>query len=127
MYGQELDNSLQQEYADKTTDITRVANGLTETGRQQAALGMHIGGLGLRHIKDIAIPAALAAKITARPKVIEICNALSTAGIIERGRLTQHLDANITGLPNRLRTQLHQTEASQLPYLIAQITTRAQQ
>ena len=60
---------------DKTIDMTlsRIAAGLTDTGRQQAALGLHIGGLGLRHIKDMAMPAELAAKLTAKPKVKYIC------------------------------------------------------
>ena len=79
MYGQELEPTLQN--ADRTIDmtLTRIATGLTDTGRQQAALGTRIGGLGLRHIKDIAIPADRAAKLTAKPNVTEVCEALSTA------------------------------------------------
>ena len=62
LYGQELHPTLPT--ADKTIDrtLTRIATCLTDTGRQQAALGLHIGGLGLRHFKDIAILAELAAK-----------------------------------------------------------------
>ena len=82
----------------KTIDmtLTRISAGLTETGRQQTALGVHLGGLGLRHVKRtppyrVALPAELAAKLTARPKVLEICNALSTAGLMEPGHLTKHL------------------------------------
>ena len=69
--------------ADNTIDVTLtcIAAGLTYTGRQQAALGLHIGGLGLRHIKDMAIPAELAAKLTAIPKGTEVCSALTTAGL----------------------------------------------
>ena len=79
LYGQELLPALTT--ADKTIDmiLTRITTGLTDTGRQQAALGLHVGGLGLRHLKDIAIPAKLAAKLSARPHVKEICTALSTA------------------------------------------------
>ena len=64
MYGQELEPTLQN--ADRTIDmtLTRIATGLTDAGRQQAALGAHVGGLGLRRIKDIAVPAELAAKLT---------------------------------------------------------------
>ena len=98
LYGDELHPTLPT--ADKTIDMTRtrIATGLTDTGRQQAALGLHIGGLGLRHIKDIAIPAELAAKLTARPKVKEICTALSMAGLTPEGQLTAHLDSRITEL-----------------------------
>jgi hypothetical protein len=62
LYGQELTPVLH--YADKTIDttLTIIAMGLTETGRRQAALGTHIGGLGLRHIRDIALPVGLVAK-----------------------------------------------------------------
>ena len=62
--------------------LTRIATGLTDTGRQQSALGLHIGGLGLRHLKDVAMPAELAAKLTARPQVMEICTALTTVGLM---------------------------------------------
>jgi hypothetical protein len=47
LYGEEFHPTLPT--ADNTTDmtLTRIATGLTDTGRQQAALGLHIGGLGL--------------------------------------------------------------------------------
>ena len=44
----------------------------------------------MRHIRDIALPAELAAKLTARPKVREFCAALSTAGLTPPGQLTDH-------------------------------------
>ena len=49
--------------------LNRIASGLTDTGRQQAALGLHVGGLGLRHVNDICLPAELAAKLTAKPQI----------------------------------------------------------
>ncbi|MFM7987803.1 MAG: hypothetical protein ACKPKO_51675, partial [Candidatus Fonsibacter sp.] len=78
MYGSQLTPSLTN--ADHTIDstITRIATGITETGRQQATLGLHIGGLGLRRLADIATSAELAAKLTSRPKIQEICQALTT-------------------------------------------------
>ena len=103
--------------------LTRIATGITETGRQQAALGLHIGGLGLRHIKDIAIPAELAAKLTALPKVHELCQALSTAGLTGPGLLSTHLKPNIATLQAQPTEQLDDTEAQQLPELNQQITT----
>ena len=95
--------------------LTRIATGPTYSGRQQAALGNHIGGLGLRRIKYIAIPVELAAKLTAKPLDIEICNAFSTAGLMEQGHLTSHLEASITNLQkkNWRTTQLDHSEAHQ--------------
>ena len=65
MYGQWLQPALLT--ADNTIDmtLTRIATGLTDTGRQQVALALHVGGLGLRRIKEISSPAELAAKLTA--------------------------------------------------------------
>ena len=82
LYGHEIQLALPT--ADKTVDmtLTRIAAGIIDTGRQQAALGLHIGGLGLRHIQDIAAPAELAAKLTARPTNTEICKDLTTAGLM---------------------------------------------
>ena len=42
---------------------------MTDLGGQSASLGIKIGGLGLRRLKDLAIPAELAAKRTACPKL----------------------------------------------------------
>ena len=98
--------------------LTRIATGITDTGRQQAALGLHIGGLGLRHIKDIAVPAEPAAKLTARPKIKELRKDLTTAGLMTEGQLTQHLDQKIQILQLQLTAQLHSSEAQQLPDLL---------
>jgi len=127
LYGLELHPTLPA--ADKTIDmtLTRIATGLTDTGRQQAALGLHIGGLGLRHLKDMALPAELAAKLTARPKVQELCTAFSTAGLMPQGQLTAHLDSKIAELQQKLTTLLHPTEAVLLPELAQQIAERALQ
>ena len=56
--------------AGQTTDtaLNRQASGITDFGRKQAALGVRVGGLGPRRLKDIATPVELAAKLTARPK-----------------------------------------------------------
>ena len=111
LYGQELHPTLPT--ADKTIDmtLTRIATGLTDTGRQQAALGLHIGGIGLRRFKDVAILAELAAKLTARPKVKEICTSLTMAGLTPEGQLTTHLDTKNEELQHKLSQQLHSTEA----------------
>ncbi len=58
LYGSEVTPIIDR--ADHTIDMTldRIATGLTDTRRQQAALGTHTGVLGLRHIKDIVVLAA---------------------------------------------------------------------
>ena len=77
-------------YAAPTQDaaLNRIATGITDIGIQQASLGLNIGGLGLRRTRDTAIPAELAAKLTARPEVNEICAALTTAGLMPQNHLT---------------------------------------
>eukprot|EP00973_Karenia_brevis_P056088 7800565-Karenia_brevis.AAC.1 len=71
-YGEELGQELAHT-ADDTISATlsRIAAGMMQAGRQQAALGVKVGGLGLRRIQDIAVAASLAFKVMARPKVEE--------------------------------------------------------
>ena len=59
--------------ADLTIDTTlnRIAAGASDFGRKQAALGIRVGGIGLRRPKHLATPAELVAKLTARPKIVE--------------------------------------------------------
>ena len=69
MYGSDLIPELDQ--ADSTIDTTlhTLATGMKDFSRWQVALGIRIGGLGLGRLQDIAAPAELAAKLTARPKI----------------------------------------------------------
>ena len=67
---------------------TRIATGFTDFGRQQAALGTNIGGMGLRQLRNLALPAELAATCTARPTMPELSQALTTAGLIDDDRTT---------------------------------------
>lgn len=86
--------------------LNRLATGITEEGRQQAALGPNIGGLGLRRIKDIASPDELVAELAARPKVTELCRALAQARLASPNQFTNHLDIQITDIQQRLNTEL---------------------
>eukprot|EP00973_Karenia_brevis_P086540 12000377-Karenia_brevis.AAC.1 len=91
--------------------LSRIASGMTEEGRQQAALGIKVGGLGLRKLQDIAVAASLASKVRARPKVSEIGSALTRAGFMEEGQLVQNYDRHRDMLVATLQQQLHEQEA----------------
>ncbi|MFM7989999.1 MAG: hypothetical protein ACKPKO_62860, partial [Candidatus Fonsibacter sp.] len=125
MYGSQLQPALDNANHTIDTTLNRIATGINDNGRQQVALGLNAGGLGLRRMNDIAVPAELAAKLTARPKIKEICQALTTAGIMPESHLLDHLDNKIAELQQTLASQLDQTEATQLPDLVQQITKRA--
>ncbi|MFM7990072.1 MAG: hypothetical protein ACKPKO_63235, partial [Candidatus Fonsibacter sp.] len=69
-----------------------------------------------RRLIDIAAPAELAAKLTARPKIREICQALTTAGLMTQNHLTNYLDEknqrvatdiDNSARPNRSQTASH--------------------
>ncbi|MFM7986793.1 MAG: hypothetical protein ACKPKO_46515, partial [Candidatus Fonsibacter sp.] len=90
-------------------------------------MGPQIIGLGLRRIQDIATPAELAAKLTARPKITELCQAFTQAGLTPPNRLTHHLDTKIARLQQQVTTQVETQEAQHLPTLIQQTNERAAQ
>ena len=126
MYGTDLRPALVD--ADRTIDMTlnRIAAGITDTGRHQVALGIHIGGLGLRRLHDIVVPAELAAKLTAHPQIAELSTALTTAGLASDDQLLKHLDVKIRNFHADFELQLEIHERQCLLELIQQITDRAQ-
>ena len=65
--------------------------GLDLNSHVQASLGTKIGGLGLRRGEDVALAAALSSKIMAEPKVAELDQALSHAGLIQEGKMRQKI------------------------------------
>ena len=106
LYGTDLMDALG--HADQTIDTTlnRIATGLGDFGRKQAALGIRVGGMGLRQLQHLATPAELAAKITARPNIAELSQALTTAGLIDNGIIIQHLDSNLAQLAHKFQQTL---------------------
>ena len=115
MYGTDL--ILELEHADTTitTTLNRIAAGITQFSRQQAAMGVRIGGLGLRHLKDLALPAELAAKLTARPHIAELSAALTTARLASGDQVLKHLGTELRNLRTDFEGQLDQTERQQRP------------
>ena len=72
----------------------------------------------MRRLRDLATPAELAAKRTARPKIAELSTALSTAGLTTDNLLLEHLDAQIRNLRTDFERQLDLNEKQSLPALI---------
>ena len=73
---------------------------------------------GSRRLKDIATPAAVAAKLNARPKTAELSAALTTAGLTTDDQLLKHLDTQLRVLHTDFEAQLDLTEHGNLPTLI---------
>ena len=53
-----------------------------DDGHTQAGLSGGVGGLGFRHVSKVALPAAIASRIMARPKVAYLARSLNTACIV---------------------------------------------
>eukprot|EP00973_Karenia_brevis_P025738 3550874-Karenia_brevis.AAC.1 len=67
--------------------VNRLFPGVDAEGLDQAALGVKVGGLGLRRARDTALPAALASKIAAEPKVRHMGQCMARAGLLRDGQL----------------------------------------
>ena len=68
----------------------------------QAVLGVHSGGLGLRRATDVALPAFIAARIEARPLVAQLDRGLGECGL-DTPRLLERVDADVAAAQRRLR------------------------
>ena len=92
VYGADLIPELTQAYTTIDTPLNIIATGMIDFSRQQASLGINVGGLGLRRLQDLATPAELAAELTARPKLAELSTALTIARLTTDDQLLNHLD-----------------------------------
>ena len=63
--------------------IRRLAPGVDEDSLEQASLAEKVGGLGMRGASVTALPATIASKIMAAPKVAIMDRAFATAGLME--------------------------------------------
>ena len=127
MYGADLIDAAND--ADRTmfTVLNRIATGLTEFGRKQATLGTKLGGMRLRQLRHLALPAELAAKLTARPRLVELSDARTTAGVAANNLITQHLDSIIAQLTQTSGDTLDPPERQAVPQLIHVIAERGRQ
>ena len=78
-------------------------------------MGVRAGGLGLRHLKDMALPAELAANLPARPNIAELSVALTTAGLTTYDLLLTHLDTTNRNLQADYEARLDLTEQKCTP------------
>ena len=67
--------------------LHRLFGGMDDLSDEQAKLGVNAGGLGIRAARDVALPAVLASKIMAEPKVEFMLQQLRIAGLITDDRL----------------------------------------
>ena len=84
--------------------------------------------MGLRQLRHLAIPAELAAKITARSKAVELSQALTMAGLIDNDLIANHMEDNSNiKLTQALTDSFDPQEGQALPHLLHDIAERAQQ
>eukprot|EP00973_Karenia_brevis_P022932 3157984-Karenia_brevis.AAC.1 len=91
IYEQE-ERALQEFDAVLNSTLERIAPGLDEAGLSQAELCVSAGGLGWRHAKSIALPANVAGRVAARPKIKELAHAMDTAGLLPATSFLNHFD-----------------------------------
>ena len=98
--GTELSEPVLAEH-DEASDmfVARTLGGdLPDHARKQAALGCKLGGLGFRHAADLAVPAALASLVEARPFVARLFEAMAAVGVVV-SRPMERYDGKIEAAP----------------------------
>ena len=105
--------------------LARLVPGLNETGRNQARLGVQWGGTGDRSALDVALPAVVASRVMARPKVEQLDNDLAWAGLLRSGQLLGEHDRVSRLAETKLVERLDGPEARQVPDLAQQAAQSA--
>eukprot|EP00973_Karenia_brevis_P061843 8602127-Karenia_brevis.AAC.1 len=98
--------------------LERLAPGITDAGFAQSELCVSAGGLGWRSASTVALPAALAGRIMARPKVEEMAVAMERAGLMDIGSFMQHFDGVTAQAIQRYADQLDREEKDQVVPLV---------
>ena len=62
--------------------LDRLFPGLHDEGYEQAGLSVGVGGLGMRQVEKLALPASIASRVSSRPKVNHLAKAFNTARLI---------------------------------------------
>jgi hypothetical protein len=65
----------------------RLAPGCDDEAREQATIGVDVGGLGMRKARNTAFPAVVASRVMAWPKVRQLGADLARAGLLGEGQL----------------------------------------
>ena len=98
--------------------LDRLFPGLDEDGYTQAGLSCGVGGLGLRHVEKVALPACIASRIASRPKVSHIAQALNTSGLISYSTFMADFDGITEDCVASLERSLDNEERSQVRKLV---------
>ena len=106
-------------------EMDRLFPGLTEESHEQATLGAAWGGLGWRRASDVALPANLAALVTAAPMVRDMAAAAVHAGLLPAGVVEGRLDAEIRMTQDAYLATLHDQERSKAEEFISEATAAA--
>ena len=109
-YGDELadsPNGVLEEYDSiMRGTVDRLVPGLDRDGHEQASLAISVGGLGARQAKDTARAACVASRAVADAKVTSLDVALTKAGLIREGQLSNEhrraLQEDVTKLQNEI-------------------------
>ena len=94
--------------------VKRLFAGTTENGAEQSQLCAAIGGLGLRSAVDTALPANIASRILARPKITELSSDLFHAGLLDGNELLEHFDEVTRCAVQEFIAELDDTESEQV-------------
>ena len=105
--------------------LDRLVPGCDAEARLQASLGLRVGGLGMRRARDVALPAVIASRAVARPKVQQLDAELAKAGLLPAGRLLAEHDAASGKAVGMLKAELDEAEATQVERLVAEAAATA--
>ena len=104
--------------------LHRLFGGMDDLSDEQAKLGVNAGGLGIRAARDVALPAVLASKIMAEPKVEFMLQQLRIAGLITDDRLLTHFRKGIDQAVHDLCEHLKQRAWGNSPRAVTDGATR---
>ena len=106
--------------------LTKHFPGQDDASLRQTALGASVGVLGYRRARDTALPAAVASRLMARPKIQQMDVEMAKAGLMLEGCLLSHFDSRTEAALVDLETRLHTTERGQVRELAQKAQDRAQ-
>jgi hypothetical protein len=115
--GEELrneQNALRAFDAIQDGTLTRLFPGLNDDGLRQASLGAKAGGLGFRRAYDVALPAAIASKLMAGPKVRQLGEDLARAGLMGPEQLITKFEDDMRSTIEAFKAELDSPERRQV-------------
>ena len=107
--------------------IQRLFPGTPQKGVEQARLCAAVGGLGFRSAVDTALPANIASRVLARPKVADLSAALRHAGLLDSHELLEHFDASTGSAVADFLEVLDEQERGQVAAMLEQARAAAEE